>query len=160
MIARVHRDLSFASKRTHGVPVPSIIHNVLPMALRGKAVLVIEDELMIAWMLEAMLSDLGFEQVIISASGEEALELALGAPLGLVISDINLGPSGIDGIDASAMICGDRKLPVIFISGYAGPESLQRIKARIAQSRVLRKPVNSGELFTAIVAITESLTEH
>ena len=60
-------------------------------------VLIVEDEAMIAWMLESLLEDMGFTAITVVATGDEALDAARRLSPGLIVSDINLGPSGLDG---------------------------------------------------------------
>lgn len=122
----------------------------LPEGLLDRPVLVLEDEAMIAWMLESLLEDLGFADITITSSGEEAIEAADRLRPGLILSDINLGPSGIDGVEAAAAIRRSLHAPVIFVSGYAGPDARERIARDIPDALVLRKPIQPDEIRRAI----------
>jgi PleD family two-component response regulator len=64
-----------------------------------KKVAIVEDELMVAWTIESMLEDLGYEIVGIFAKGEDAIAALQDVAVDLVCMDINLG-RGIDGIEA------------------------------------------------------------
>lgn len=111
--------------------------------------LVIEDEAMIAWMVETMLEEMGFRSIAVAATGDRAIALAGTTPPGLIITDINLGP-GLDGIAAAATIRVERPAPVIFITGYAGAEAYARIQGEVPGAALLRKPVLVVELRSAI----------
>jgi len=108
-------------------------------------VLIVEDEAMIAWMLESLLEDMGFSSIAVAASGEEAVEEAARNEPGLIVSDINLG-SGIDGVAAAARIQGMYRVPVLFVSGHASNDVRARIDREVADAVVLRKPIVIDEL--------------
>ena len=132
-----------------GAPEP------LSDALLKTPVLIVEDEAVIAWTLESLLEEMGFVEISLAANGRAALAAATARPPGLLLSDINLGP-GEDGIATAARIWRDAALPVVFISGHAGPEALARIERATPGARVLRKPVQLHELRAAVsAALTE-----
>jgi len=111
-------------------------------------VLIIEDEMMIAWMVQSVLEDLGFSDLVIASSGEQAKADADRAKPGLIISDINLG-AGCDGVEASSAISGGI-VPVLFISAYADPDVRRRISRDLPAAQLLGKPVGVSELEAAI----------
>ncbi|MBJ7440851.1 response regulator [Sphingobium sp. AR-3-1] len=113
-------------------------------------ILVIEDDAMIAWMVESLLEDLGFSAIRLVASGEDAVAAALVRTPGLIISDIHLG-SGMDGVTAAATIVSACSAPVIFITGYSIAQARPRVEAAVQGASLLRKPIQSAELETAIV---------
>lgn len=133
----------------------------LPRAFLDRPVLVIEDEAMIAWTLESVLEDMGFASITLAARDEEALAAAARLQPGLILSDINLGPRGMDGI---AIVAEIRKtiqaVPVIFISGYAGPESIARIAADVPGAALLRKPAARNELQRAVTELANGPKSH
>ena len=128
-------------------------------AIAAIAVLVIEDEMMIAWMLETLLEDMGFQTIMLAASGEEALSLAARDRPGLVISDINLG-AGLDGVEAVATLHEAGSLPTLFVSGHVDDEARSRIILRMPCASVLRKPVQPEELRATILAALETPASH
>src|SRR5690349_3382189 len=89
--------------------------DVLPLAA---AILIVEDSAMIAWTVESFLGQMGFTDIVMASTGEEAVALARNAPPGLIVSDINLG-AGADGIDTAIAITRDGDTPVLFVSAYA-----------------------------------------
>ena len=128
----------------------------LPKAVTDLPVLVIEDEAMIAWMVEDILESLGFTTIAVAACSKAALELADREAPGLIVSDINLGAASLDGVSTVAQIARGQPLPVLFITGHAGADTLARIEAEVALSRTLRKPEAYNELSEAIFALTVS----
>ncbi len=123
----------------------------LEAPLLATPVLVVEDEAMIAWMMENLLEDMGFTAISIAATGEEAIEQAARLSPGLVISDINLGQNGMDGVDAAVAIRKDADLSIVFITGYASAEARDRIARDLPGAHLLRKPVDVEDLRRAIV---------
>ena len=118
-------------------------------------VLIVEDEAMIAWMLETLLEDMGFEAITVVATGEEGLAAAERLSPGLILSDINLGPSGMDGVAAASRIRRTSSAPILFVTGYAGPEALDRIRRDVPGSLVLRKPITADVFREAVTDLTK-----
>ena len=114
-------------------------------------VLIIEDEAMIAWMLESLLEDMGFTAITIVATGQEALAAAGQLKPGLIVSDINLGPIGFDGIKAAATIRQSLPAPVLFVTAHAGADALERIREDVPGALILPKPLGSDALRQAVV---------
>lgn len=124
--------------------------NPLPNKFLNAPVLVIEDEAMIAWMLQSLLEDMGFCSVTITASGTEAIDVADRLHPVMIVSDINLGLQDMDGIDTARTILLSITVPVIFISGYAGSEARERITRDVPGAFILRKPVDVEALRTTV----------
>ena len=84
-------------------------------------VLIIEDEPLIAMDLEALMEDLGHRVIGNARTHAEAIELAAGNEIGLVLADIQLA-DGSSGLDAVNELLGSMEVPVIFITAF--PERL------------------------------------
>lgn len=119
-------------------------------ALFATPILVVEDESMIAWMIENVLLDAGFTSVDMAATGEDAERIAATAPPGLIISDVNLG-AGKDGIAVATAIRATSTLPVIFVTAYADPAMRDRVAAALPGAQLLRKPVDEAVLLRAVM---------
>lgn len=115
----------------------------------GTRVLIVEDEMMIAWMIESLLADAGFSDIVVAADGEEACRLASQAAPGIVVSDINLG-AGADGIEAAVAICRDGDIPVLFVTAYADASARTRVAEHFPAAELLRKPVDRTALIAAV----------
>lgn len=126
-----------------------------PEAPFDTPILVVEDEAMIAWMIENVLEDAGFTNVVIAANGAAARgEAQLKAP-GLIVSDVNLG-AGEDGIATARAICEAGPVPVIFVTGYADVRMRQRLERELPSAQLLRKPVDSAALVRAVMRALSS----
>lgn len=112
-------------------------------------VLVIEDEAMIAWMLESLLEDMGFEAIALASNATEAAAAAERRTPELVISDINLGP-GADGIETVGKIRQTCSPAVVFVSGYIDENARSRISEQVAGAPILSKPL-SGDALSRVI---------
>lgn len=133
--------------RIHGAA-----YGELDAAMLARSVLIIEDEAMIAWTLEGLLSDMGFKHIVLAASGADAIEQARRTKPGLILSDINLGAGEMDGIAAVAAIV-DSEVAVVFITAYASQESRQQISRDLPRAAMLHKPIDASTLRHAITAV-------
>lgn len=106
-------------------------------------VLVVEDEAMIAMLVEDMVIDFGSEVVGPVARMDQAISLALSAELDAAILDINVGGSVVFPV---ADILDGRGVPVIFATGYGSAG----LPARFRGSPVLPKPFSGQSLAAAL----------
>lgn len=148
MIATITQQWFAASTPPGRSPPPAARQGPSP-ALARVPVLVIEDEAMIAWMLESLLEDMGFEAITLASNAMEAAAAADRQTPELVISDINLGP-GADGIEAVGAIRHTCSPAVVFVSAYIDENARSRISERIAGARILSKPLSGDELSAVI----------
>lgn len=132
----------------------------LPTALLARTVLIVEDEAMIAWLIETLLEEMGFSSVRVTGTAEQAIAAARDDAPALIVSDINLGPGQVDGVSAAATLRAAAPVPVVFVTGYAGPEIRARIRRDVPGALVLRKPVQSEELRRAIVRLLAPHATH
>jgi CheY-like chemotaxis protein len=84
-------------------------------------VLIIEDEPLIAMDLEGIMEQLGHNVVGVARTHREAIELASGQNLGLILADIQLA-DGSSGLEAVNELLRSVQAPVIFITAF--PERL------------------------------------
>lgn len=137
-------------------PVPA----PLPSELLVRPVLVVEDEVMIAWMIESLLEDMGFSSVTIVSSGEDAVAAAVRLHPALLVSDINLGSRGMDGIAAAVAISAVEDPMILFVTAHAGSGEVGRIGASVPGALVLRKPVERAELARAVASLAAGFLRH
>jgi CheY-like chemotaxis protein len=106
-------------------------------------ILVVEDESMVAMMIEDMLEDLGHKVIATSGRMPDASKLVSDASADLAILDVNLnGEETYPLADSLAA----RAIPFIFATGYGS----SGIKAEWSGVPVLQKPFQSRELAEAI----------
>jgi CheY-like chemotaxis protein len=113
---------------------------------RDLRVLLVEDEAIIAIMLEDMLAELGCEVIGPAASIAEAIQLAGAESLGGAFLDVNLGGESVYPV---ADLLAARGIPFVFVSGY-GPTG---IAARYSGAIVLSKPILDADIERAVAAL-------
>jgi CheY-like chemotaxis protein len=120
--------------------------------LRPLRALIVDDELLVAWHLESLLEDLGYEVCDIAASADAAAAAFRSSEPDLVFMDVNLG-SGPNGIDAARVLLADRAVPIIFVTAYGDPTTRAAIAGVAPKSLVMSKPVTPLDLSRAIEAV-------
>ena len=94
----------------------------------GLAILVVEDDAIIAWDIAMQLRALGYQTLGPASTGALAIELAGRMRPALVLMDIHLkGP--MDGITAAQVIRDDFDVPSVFLSAFASDGGLARAAA-------------------------------
>lgn len=115
------------------------------LVLDGRKVLVLEDELIIAFALEDMLADLGAE-VLVANSLAEAQVKAVEPELSLAVLDVNV--HGLKSYSFAEELVA-RGVPLIFATGYGDAEH----PPQFADTRTLTKPYQRQQLLDAISRI-------
>jgi PAS domain S-box-containing protein len=114
-----------------------------------KTILLVEDEALIAVMEKETLKRHGFN-VVLASSGEKAIEVVRTVPdINLILMDINLGKGRMDGTEAAEIILKEREIPILFISSYTQPETVEKTERITSYGYVVK---DSGEtvLITSI----------
>jgi len=88
-----------------------------------KKILLVEDEPLIAMSEAMMLRKEGYE-VVLAASGEEALAKAnaMDSKIALILMDIDLGKDRMDGTQTAQEILTVHDIPILFLSSHTEPE--------------------------------------
>jgi len=117
------------------------------IALSGRTVLIVEDEMIFGWLLKDILTDLGCIVIGPAARVDEALRMIETAKiLDIVVLDINLHRQRSYPV-ADALIA--RGIPFVFSTGY-NKYSLPEIYKNFA---MLQKPFKSQELADALMKL-------
>lgn len=106
-------------------------------------VLIVEDEAVVAMLLEDMLGDLGHEVVATAGRLDKALELAREAPIDIAVLDVNLNKQFTWPV---AQILAERGVPFAFATGYGAAGLAEEWRGHT----VLQKPFHQRELAAAI----------
>jgi CheY-like chemotaxis protein len=112
-------------------------------------ILVVEDDPLVQAIIEESLSEGGFE-VVIASSGEDAVELldASDGKYRALVTDINLGTSGITGWDVARHA---REINPSFCVVYmSGDSAADWASQGIPNSIMLSKPFAPAQLVTAV----------
>ena len=112
-------------------------------------VLIVEDEIFVAWHLEGLVRDLDYAVCGMVPDGEGAVSKAEALDADVILMDINL-KGEIDGVEAARRIRETFDAPIIFITAYSDPKTLGRIEKTVPGATVLAKPVAVARLRTAI----------
>lgn len=115
-------------------------------------VLIVEDELFVAWHLESLVRDLDLDVCALVPDGEGAIEQASDLDADLILMDISLS-GRIDGVEAARRIRSERDTGIVFITAYSDAATLARIKQEVPGAPVLAKPVSLERLRTAIASV-------
>jgi CheY-like chemotaxis protein len=91
-------------------------------------ILVVEDEQIVAMDMQSQLRMLRYEVVGIASTGRETFSLIEKTRPDLVLMDIQLH-GNVDGIKAADQIRQQWQIPVVFVTAFAGRETLARATA-------------------------------
>jgi two-component SAPR family response regulator len=111
--------------------------------LDGKRILVVEDEMLIAAMLEDMLADLGAIVVGPAPTIAQGLLLARNEPLDAAVLDVNVRDQRIDPV---ADVLAGRGIPMVFATGYG-----QNAAVAVRGAPILDKPYTRERVETALL---------
>ena len=112
--------------------------------LEGVKVLVVEDETIVAMLLEQMLEELECEVAGVAGQLNQAMELARTVDAEVAILDLNLSGQRVDPV---AAILAEREVPFIFASGYGEDGLSPQFRGR----PVLPKPFRLDQLRDALI---------
>ncbi len=117
-------------------------------------VLIADDDGLVAHQTGRVIRRLGHTIVGTASTGRAAIELARSLRPDLALLDIVM--PGLDGLEAARTILGERRIPIVLITGNPSPDLLQQAAAAGAATFVL-KPVTEATLGQAIdVAVQRS----
>ena len=117
----------------------------------GRRVLVVEDEMTIALMIEEMLHDLGAQVIGPESRLDAALRLAGEAPIDAAILDVNIRGGNSYPV---ADILAERGIPFIFCSGY----NEWALEERHRDRPRLMKPYSLKELEDQLIKLLGALS--
>jgi DNA-binding NarL/FixJ family response regulator len=113
-------------------------------------ILIVEDQAIIARGLKRELEGLGREVVGMAYTSMEALKAAAELNPDLILMDIGL-ENDADGIAVASAIRSERDVPVIFLTGFSDPETLERAMSVSPFGHIL-KPFEIHDIQAAIAA--------
>jgi DNA-binding LytR/AlgR family response regulator len=119
-------------------------------------VIIVEDQVITARSIEAMIVDHGMEVIAICKSGEEAVQIAELKPPDVVIMDIKL-QGKMNGIDTAKALQEIQSTPIIYLSDYTDKATVRKAK-ETHPSNYLAKPFTESDLIRAIeIAIANAI---
>lgn len=111
-------------------------------------ILLVEDEIITAFLMQEELKDIGYAVSQHVTSGEDAIISAKQNSSDLILMDIRLAGK-IDGIEAASIIKSENNIPVIFITGYEDQAIRERAEL-LNPLGYLIKPLDMNKLKTII----------
>ncbi len=111
-------------------------------------ILVVEDEILIAEYIKRCLEKLGYSVPAVASSGEEAIKKATEISPKLVLMDIRL-KGDMDGVQAAETIWNFLQIPIVYSTGYADKDTVERAKISGAFGYIL-KPFAKKDLYVVI----------
>ena len=121
----------------------------MAQSLATRRALIVDDEFLIAFDLEASMRELGFDVCAVASNERDAMELAMNDPPDVVVMDVYLGGTRA-GIEAGRWlreVCG---VPVVFVTAHSDDGTLERIHDVVPGAPVLSKPVYRETLARAV----------
>jgi len=128
------------------IPLPDVRRGI-PMAVLKK-ILIVEDDEIIASLIERILQKKNYIVGGKVPTGEDAIRRAIEVEPDLVLMDIGLR-GAIDGIYAARYISGIFNIPVIFLTGHYDDETIER--AKVAEPLgFITKPFNDKDIYSSV----------
>jgi len=121
------------------------------MDISGTRVLVVEDDELVAMLVEAMLSDLGCDMRGLSRSVPEAIEAIGTLQMDVALLDVNLAGQQVFPV---ADILIQREIPIIFSSGYG----TTGVPEQDRTAPVIPKPFTLQELEAALRVVSDNMS--
>jgi DNA-binding response OmpR family regulator len=117
----------------------------------SRRALIVDDEFLIAFDLEASMHELGFDICAVASNERDAKELAMSNPPDVVVMDVYLDGTrtGIETARWLKDVCG---VPIIFVTAHSDDSTLERIHQVMPGATVLSKPVYPEKLAHAVSA--------
>lgn len=121
-------------------------------------ILIVEDEAITAMDIKSSLEELDYSVAGIADNGIDALNLADELKPDLILMDITL-KGDMDGIEASTVITGNHKIPVVYLSVHNDDETIKKTKSTKPYGYLL-KPVDDRDLNACLkLALLKSNSE-
>jgi DNA-binding LytR/AlgR family response regulator len=112
-------------------------------------IMIVEDEIIVAKDIQRILKKLGYEAFDPIPNGKKALDSIEKLKPDLVLLDINLKNSDLDGIQVAEQIQEHYKLPFIFLTAFSDKHTLERAKLTEPYGYII-KPFEESDIRTAI----------
>lgn len=117
-------------------------------SLAGRRVILVEDEILVALLLEDMLEEIGCQVVGVASSVEEALALAATADAEVALLDVNIAGELVYPVAERLQ---ERCIPIVFSTGYESSALPERWRS----CPILNKPYGVKQLKSALSSTLE-----
>ena len=114
--------------------------------------LIVEDEYLFAMSLTVDMQALGFDTCDVAATAQDAFLQAMEDAPDIVLMDVNL-EGGREDIEAARWLREVCDIPVIFITAYTDPDTVERIHEQVPGAPVIAKPLYRERLASAVAEV-------
>src|SRR5476651_26729 len=128
-------------------PIPGLPADHTHLRVLAPRVLVVEDEMTVAMLIEDMVSELAYEVAAVVPRLEDAMRLVDSETFDIAVLDVHLNGKTVF---AFAEELEERDIPFLFATAY-GPHA---IPAKFQDHAVLRKPFGPVELRRALIQLS------
>ena len=116
--------------------------------------LIVEDECLFAMSLAVDMQALGFTTCDVAANGQDAFLKVMEDAPDIVLMDVNL-EGGREGIEAARWLREVCDIPVVFVTAYTDPDTIERIHEQVPDAPVIAKPLYRDRLAKAVTMTGE-----
>jgi len=124
------------------------------LSSRPRRALIVEDEIVIALDLQDAMSEMGFNRCDLASSDQKARSLAMWVQPDVALVDVCLD-GGREGIEAARWLREVCEVPIVFVTGYTDPDTIERIHEQVPGAPVLSKPEYRKALADAVAEVIE-----
>ena len=117
--------------------------------------LIVEDEYLFAMSLTVDMQALGFDTCDVAATAQDAFLQAMEDPPDIVLMDVNL-EGGREGIEAARWLREVCDVPVVFVTAYTDPDTVERIHQQVPDAPVIAKPHDRERLPSVVAEVRAS----
>ena len=121
----------------------------MAQTFRSRRALIVDDEFLIAFDLEASMRELGFDVCAVASNEKDAMELAMSHRPDVVVMDVYLGGTRA-GIETARWLREVCHVPIVFVTAHSEEGTLERIRQVVPEAPVLSKPVYRDTLANAV----------
>ncbi len=111
-------------------------------------IMLVDDEQDMLLLIRSMLTSMGYDVVGLANSGEQAVQMARDLQPDLILMDIKM-PGHLDGIAAAEQIRLELDIAIVFLTGYATQQYIERAK-RVEPFGYVMKPFSNDGLRASI----------
>jgi two-component system, response regulator PdtaR len=122
-------------------------------SLGQRRALIVEDEALFAMGLEADMLEFGFDVCDLAANGHQAYAYAMSNQPDVVLMDVSL-EGGREGIEVARWLSTVCDAPIVFVTGHADRDTVERIHRQVPGAPVLSKPIYRDHLAEAVAAVS------
>lgn len=112
-------------------------------------ILIVEDDLMSMSRLRKLLEDFKYSNIRCAANSSEAIDILFGDEIDLILMDIELENSKLNGIQLTEKVNAKYDIPIIYVTGNTEVETMQQV-TNTQYAQFITKPYTPQQLHASI----------